>query len=59
MSAIMIFVVIVAAITILAGIGWWTYSLVRRCLPKREQQVAPRKLVHQPWDHKAGARGIR
>jgi hypothetical protein len=59
MSAIMIFVTIGAAITIFAAIGWWTYSLFVKCFPKRAQIVQTRKIPRQPWDDKAGARGIR
>ena len=59
MSAIMIFVTVSAAMTICAGFGWWTYALFTKSLPKRERKVTIGKIVKQPWDDKAGARGIR
>jgi hypothetical protein len=63
MSAIMIFVAFGAAATIFAAIAWWSYALLSKRFADRhrleKEQASTRKIVRQPWDDKAGARGIR
>jgi hypothetical protein len=67
MSAIMMFVAAGAALTILAGVVWWTYALFTKYFARREAQArlqrhrqpATRRTGGQPWDHQAGARGNR
>jgi hypothetical protein len=61
MSAMMIFVMAGAALTLLAGIGWYIYSLFAGQSATVGQQLQAKKIANQAWDDKtkAGARGIR